>query len=349
MLFRSSITPSTYTANIVSYDGNTCTATLDKAVNISLGYNTNYGQLTSSYTIDGTYTNYLLAVQNGGVDKMSTNEKGEWSGVFILPPNTFRTGERVFRVDNRFAPADPSSATTWAESTFTASGLATKSQAINFSPSVSSAKNVFTRTQIRNNVLISTATVTQRWDPVAQTFILDAENYPNGAYISSAKFFFATKPTDSDTPVSLSVVGTLNGYPNGETLDGSIVTLSPDQVNTSSTPHYLDSTTYTEFRFDAPIYIQPNVLYAFILHSQSTDYNLYTASQNGTAIPSTVKNLPTDPTPSSITKIGTSPYVGTLFESQNSITWTAEQTKSLMFVVDRCVLDRKSTRLNSSH
>ena len=52
-----------------------------------------------------------------------------------------------------------------------------------------------------------------------------------------------------------------------------------------------------------------------------------------------MKNLPTDPTPSSITKIGTSPYVGTLFESQNSITWTAEQTKSLMFVVDRCVFD----------
>ena len=134
-------------------------------------------------------------------------------------------------------------------------------------------------------------------------------------------------------------VGTLNGYPNGETLDGSIVTLTPDKINTSLAPHYLDSTTYTEFMFDAPVYIQPGVLYSFILHSQSTDYNLYVAAQNGTAVPSTVKNLPSDPTPTAITKIGTSPYVGTLFESQNSITWTAEQTKSLMFVVDRCVFD----------
>ena len=43
------------------------------------------------------------------------------------------------------------------------------------------------------------------------------------------------------------------------------------------------------------------------------------------------------------TKIGAAPYVGSLFESQNGITWTAEQSKDLMMVIDRCVFDVNAT------
>ena len=50
-----------------------------------------------------------------------------------------------------------------------------------------------------------------------------------------------------------------------------------------------------------------------------------------------VKNLPTDPTPATITKINSAPYVGSLFVSQNSQTWTADQNESMMFTIDRCV------------
>ena len=111
----------------------------------------------------------------------------------------------------------------------------------------------------------------------------------------------------------------------------------PSQVNANSTPHYLDSNTYTKFEFDAPVYVQSGVLYAILIKSSSPDYNLYLAQQNQTAIPSSAKAKPTDPNPSLPTKIGTAPYVGALFESQNGITWTADQTKDLMFVIDRCV------------
>jgi hypothetical protein len=105
--------------------------------------------------------------------------------------------------------------------------------------------------------------------------------------------------------------------------------LQPYQVNTSSTPYYLDSTTGTKFVFNAPVYIQPGVLYAFIVKSTSTDYTLYYGQQNQIAIPSTNNGVSS--------KIGAAPYVGALFESQNSITWTADQTKDLMFIIDRCV------------
>jgi hypothetical protein len=333
---KASVSTQTYTATITAYDGPSRIATLSTPVNAAIGFNCAIGGLVvSTYSLSGTVTSYLISKQSGGVPALSTNEQGDFVGVFTIPQNTFQTGTRIFRVDNRTTAADPGSATSWSEATFTASGLSTTSQSIDFSPSITAAKNTFTRTQYRDNVLVNTSTVLNPWDPVAQTFIIDKKNYPNGAFLSSAKFFFQSKPTTSSAPVELSIVGTLNGYPNGQTLDNSIVQLTPDQVNVSATPHYLDSTTYTEFTFPAPVYIQPNILYSFILHSSSTEYNVYTASQNATALASSVKNLPTDATPTAITKIGTAPYVGSLFESQNSITWTADQTKALMFVVNR--------------
>jgi hypothetical protein len=329
-----------YTATITAYDGPSRIATLSRQVNLSLGYNIFVGGIiTSTYSLSGTHYNYKSAIAQGGVATLSTNENGDFVGIFNIPQGVFKTGERVFRVDNRTTPEDSGSATTYSEATFTASGLSTTSQRLDFAPSISAAKNTFIRTQYRDNILINTSTTTNPWDPVAQTFIIDKANYPNGAFINSAKFFFESKPTNSSAPVTLSIVNTLNGYPNGDTLDNSIVTLTPDQVQVSTTPHYLDDTTYTEFKFSAPVYIQPGVLYAFILHSASTDYNVYTAAQNATALASSVKNQPTDTTPTAITKIGTAPYVGALFESQNSITWTADQTKSLMFVVNRCVFN----------
>ena len=123
----------------------------------------------------------------------------------------------------------------------------------------------------------------------------------------------------------------------------------PSQVNVADNvntfPHYLDSTTYTEFVFDAPVYIQPNVLYAFMVKSNSPDYNLYYAQQNQIAIPSTAKANATDSNPTNPTKIGSAPYIGALFESQNSSTWTADQTKDLMFVIDRCVFATTTAKI----
>jgi hypothetical protein len=119
--------------------------------------------------------------------------------------------------------------------------------------------------------------------------------------------------------------------------------LSSSQVITSSAPHYLDSSTYTEFVFDAPVYIQPGVLYAFMLETSTPDYQVYYAQQNSIAVPSTAKANKTDANPTNTTKIGASPYVGALFESQNSITWTADQTKNLMFVIDNCIFDITKT------
>jgi hypothetical protein len=339
----------TYTANVINYVGSSKIATLDVPVNVSSGFNATVGSsLTSTYKILGNTsyannTSYVTALINGKAPQISSNEAGNFSAIFSIPTSTFQNGQRQLRVDNRTVSTDPSSATTFATATFTASGLSTTSQALDFAPSIDSAKNTFSSTQYAYNQLVATSYSVTPYDPVAQTFIIDKANYPNGVFLSSARFFFQSKPTTSNTPVTLSIVGTLNGYPNGSTLDHSFVSKTPDQVNVSATPHYLDSATYTEFVFDSPVYIQPDKLYAFILKSNSTEYNVYIAGQGSTAISSSVKNLPTDTTPSVVTKIGTSPYVGSLFVSQNAITWTAEQTKALMMVINQAVFDTTQT------
>lgn len=284
------------------------------------------------------------------IGSLSTNEQGNFYGIFTVPANRFHTGQRVFRVDNRINDNE-GSVTTYAEGTFFAEGLQVNKQNIDFGASPSGAKDTFVQTAQRtssyttNTSDVNTATYYTPYDPVAQSFIIDPTNFPNGAFLSSAKFFFASKPgSPTDTsPITLSIVGTLNGYPNGATLDHSIVSLTPSQVQTSSQPQYLDSTTYTEFKFSAPVYIQPGVLYAFILKSNSNEYTMWTASNGDTALASSVKNAPTDPLPSTITKISTAPYVGGIFLSQNSQTWTPDQNQSLMFTIDRCVFDTSQT------
>jgi hypothetical protein len=256
-------------------------------------------------------------------------------------------------MDNRFN-GNESTITTYAEGTFYASGLQTNVQNIDFGASPSGAKDTFSQSKKKDVITYSTTvdvTTTSSFtfippeprDPVAQTFIIDKDNFPNGAFITSVKVFFKEKPTSDAAPVTLSIVGTLNGYPNGSTLDNSIVTLPAFKIKTSESPQYLDETTYTEFVFKSPVYIQSEVMYAFIMKSSSNEYLLYTASNGDTALPSSVKNLATDPYPSSITKIGAAPYVGALFLSQNSQTWTADQNQSLMFTIERAKFDITKT------
>jgi hypothetical protein len=313
------------------YTGNTiyiCAGTgKNQAVTISNYYGANQVAVLSS----------SVTIANGdiySIGSFSTDETGSFYGIFNLPENTFHTGQRVLRIDNSTG-GNKTSATTYAEATYYAEGLQTTQQQVDFGASPAGARGTFTQTSQQQ--LTSVSISQTPWDPVAQSFIVSKKNYPNGIFLNSIKLFFRSKPTTENVPVSLYMVGTLNGYPNGDTLDHSVVTLTPDMVNISETPQYLDSTTSTIFQFSVPVYIQSDVLYSFIVKSDSNQYTLWTAANGDTAVSSSAKNLPTDNTPSVVTKIGGAPYVGGLFISQNSQTWTADQNQALMMVADQCV------------
>lgn len=328
-----------FMANIIAYDGATRTATLDTNVNISMGTSAQYGRLQSTYSLRGTIGSIADAIHHGNAaPSLSTDERGQFMAIFNLPGSTFHTGQRVFRIDNRTVAGDPTTATTFAQALFTAGGLQSFVNQNALSPSIDSSASILTPINQQTYSIISNPS---KRDPIAQSFIVSKENYPNGVFLKSIKLFFAPfqSSTRPDIPVTVSIVGTLNGVPNGKALDYSTVVVGAEKINTSATPHYLDAKTYTEFVFSAPVYIQSGVLYAFIINSSTSDYNVYYGQQNRVAIPSTGKGQPTDADPSTPTKIGATPYIGGLFESQNSITWTAEQSKQLMFVIEQCVFD----------
>ena len=330
---------SVYTANVTAYNGVTRTATLDTPVNVTLGYNNVLGNLGSAYSLSGNNTSVAAAIGYANtIQQLSTDEHGQFVGIFNIPGSLFYTGQRIFRIDNRVngpTGTDPSSATTYAESTFYATGIQSTAQDLHYAASVDASASNFTRTNDNGfNIVPQTPNI----DPIAQTFIVSKTNYPNGVFLNSVKLFFAPfqSNTKQSAAVTVSVVGTLNGYPNGQKLPYSTVTLPASKIVTSSTPYYTNASTYTEFKFAAPVYIQPGVLYAFMVESASSDYILYYAQQNQSVNPpSTAAGQQT--------KIGQASYVGSLFESQNSITWTADQTKDLMFVIDRCVFDISQT------
>nr|QMP83619.1 MAG: hypothetical protein [Caudoviricetes sp.] len=411
---------------------------------------------------------------NPRIDKLKTDESGNVSGIFYLPGNTFHTGEKPFRVDNRLG-GNPGTETTFAETKFFALSLNQQKQNLNFAPDLASSPGTFKRSdqqyydttsynkvvetietaeiirptptptptpsptppcpgnkpKVVQRVLLrnlrSTASigspfwnlwgqfptpgnmmgipiggsgwtsdlfdptivyaawqvplytwsnasftpklneigVTQNYgsgsaifsidnielgcekiplhDPVCQTFIFYANEYPNGCFIKSIKAFFRNKPADGGLPVTCYLLGTTNGYPDGEYLSNAVATLAPKDVKVSTTPHVLDPDTYTEFEFPVPVYVKPETMYAVMLKSDTNEYTAYTAKLGDFAISSTAKNLPTDPNPTTPFRISTTPYIGSLFLSQNTITWDSDQNQDLMFVIERCLFDITQT------
>ena len=325
-----------YTTDIETYDHLTRTITINplKPVNISTGMNTYLGKdITSTYSMSGIQLSVADAIHEGNtISQLSTTSDGKFVGLFNIPGSKFNTGSKIFRIDNRIQSSDPASATTFAEATFLAGNCQNNE---NFgSPSHDSSSKPFNKYNIINTGNSSA------YDPIAQTFIVNGTSYPNGVFIKSIKLFFAHKDLTKD--VTVSIVGTVNGFPSGKILDNSSVSKHPNQVNATDHPHYLDPLTYTEFEFSAPVYIKQDTLYAFLVQSGSSVYDLWMATQNQVAVVSTTSILPKG-TPVGDPKIGGTPYCGALFESQGGLSWTGDFSSDLMFTIDQCKFDITKT------
>jgi hypothetical protein len=326
----------TYTTSITDYDHITRTITINplSPVNISVGYNKYLNKdITSTYSMSGIQLSPADAIHEGNTtSQLATTSTGKFVGLFNIPGSKFNTGSKIFRIDNRIDSFEPDSATTFAEATFLA-GNAYNNE--NFgAPSFDSASKGFNKFNVVNKANSSS------YDPIAQTFIVDGKSYPNGVFIKSVKLFFAHKDTNKD--VTVSIVSTVNGFPSGKILDNSVVSKHPNEVKVSLTPHYLNATTYTEFEFKAPIYLKQDTLYAILVQSASSAYDVWIAKQNQLAVGSTTSVNPGG-TQVGTPKIGATPYCGALFESQAGLSWTADLSADMMFVIDQCKFDITQT------
>lgn len=117
---------------ITAYNGTTKVATLSSAI---------------SYTAGDVYS----------IGPIQSNEVGNVCGVFYIPNGYFKTGERLFRLDNRVVTQTATeflyqkgTETTSTEATFYAQGLSRKIQDAEFSPSYAGAKSLIQQTQTQN-------------------------------------------------------------------------------------------------------------------------------------------------------------------------------------------------------
>jgi hypothetical protein len=258
---------------------------------------------------------------------------------------------RVNRYSGRMIPSSGRGWTNWllaAQAHFQAYGSTLYYWPVAFNADISNIPNVGTNwSQDRAFYAIDnyekSCDIIQVHDPVCQTFIFYANEYPNGCFIKSIRAFFRNKPADHGLPVTCYLLGTTNGYPDGDYLSNAISTLYPKDVNISRTPHILDPSTYTEFEFPVPVYVKPETMYSVMLKTDTNEYTVYTAKLGDFAISSTAKNLPTDADPETPFKISTTPYIGSLFLSQNTITWDSDQNQDLMFSIQRCDFDITKT------
>ena len=175
----------------------------------------------------------------------------------------------------------------------------------------------------------------RRRDPIAQSFQIQNEN---GGFITSVDIFFATSPNSIDavgtndpndnTPITLELRPLRSGVPSqDETIPGSQVTLTPSDVNvkpfTSTVTMAQIRNNPTTFTFDAPIYLEGNTSYAVVLIANTQAYNVYVADLTEFVVNSTSRRITSQPT------------LGSFFSSQNTVTWTPNQFRDMMFRVRR--------------
>lgn len=268
--------------------------------------------------------------------RLRSDKVGSLSGTFYLPGNQFKTGEKIFRVDNRTG-GNQGTETTFAQTKFFASSLNVQKQNLNFSsdPSKISGSRTTSSTSNTVNTVKQTSAVTKivnYVDPVCQSFIVYSNEAPNGAFVKSVKLFFKTKPVSHNAPVTVAILETINGYPSGDFLPHSTVVMNTDEIKVSESPSMDDESTWTEFEFPVPVYIRPETMYALLVRTSSNEYFIWTAELGEYALSSTAGGLTNY-------KIAQTPYVGELFLSQNTITWAADQNKDLMFQLTRCDFD----------
>ena len=285
-----------------------------------------YNTSTKVATVDGTISSnvsnsYIYSI---GVNK--SNKLGQVSGVFYPPAATFRSGERNFRYTESFNNTYDTDAISFAEHTFVSSGVkVNKTTLVDTVYNIgASAKVVGTTTspQLLSSTVQTRVTAAWNVDPLAQTFFVDPQVYPNGMFLSSADLFFKSKD-DDNLPVHIQIRPTVNGAPHTDFwYPESVVTKYPSEVNVSDTPSSTSVTSLTKFEFDSPVFLKPG-LYALVVISDSPDYTLWVAEKGST----TLRNE----------FVATNPYIGTLYKSQNSMEYVPYINEDMMFVLNRCV------------
>ena len=162
-------------------------------------------------------------------------------------------------------------------------------------------------------------------DPIAQSFRLP-EAMIAGGIVTEIDVFFRTRPT-GDIPVRLQIRPMIAGVPDKTFI--AEVQMDRDDVNIPGNLNDLTTVraTPTTFTFTKPVVLKPNEDYAFVLIADTTDYNVFVARTGELELGS------------SSLRISRQPSMGSMFLSQNGVTWSPDQERDIMFSMRAAVFD----------
>jgi hypothetical protein len=207
-------------------------------------------------------------------------------------------------------------------------------------------------------------------DPLAQTFRVP-EGYSDGIFIDSVDLCFGRKPNIWGPPVYVEIRTTVNGVPSSDfVLEHSVVEKQVNKVNIADAinsniqrswenplditqldpkvPNFISEDSYTRFNFSRPIYLESNQEYAIVVRSNSTDYECWYASTDGSIVKNMQNLLESNQTVNKNTGTYTKQFQGVMFRSQNGRTWTENQQQDLMFRINKCKWNASKTSANTA-
>ena len=307
------------TSNITGYTAASRTADVSPAFT-AVSTNTIYsiGDSRSLYSANSTPRSW-------------TSQRGMTCGVFHFPDPSANTnyittvGDRMFKILDNFQN-DDNDFTTRAEYRFTSQGLVVdQTQIIERS----------SRTTVRDISPPPPRPVQTPFigrsghDPVAQHFFVPQNEYPEGMFLSSVDLFFKNK--GNILPVEVQIRPMINGIPDSNiVLPGATAIKQPNEIKVSDNPDSSNSSTYTRFTFPSPVYLEGNGDYAFVVLTNSYEYDMYVAEQGQAMLGSN----------RIVTK---QPYAYSMFKGQNAKTYTPIQSETVMFRLNKAVFENSGS------
>jgi len=277
------------------------------------------------------------------IGQFKTDYRGEVSGVFVIPSTAdvrFRTGERQFTLVDSFSGTLEGSATNGSVK-YTASGMLQTSE----NTLLTTRQPVIQRTDLTDARTVVTSKVTDTvigrqvvgwYDPLAQTFLVDQTFHPSGVMLTGIRLL--VKTSDPNIPLAIQLRPVVNGFPHSsQVIPGSDIVLNASDINLCSEETLAakyaaglnpldDATLYTQANFSGPVFLQQGAEYCVVLLANSVLYQVYVVRMGSTILGTS--RISSD-----------QPYLGVLFKSQNSTTWTPVQEEDLTFRLLRAEFD----------
>lgn len=265
---------------------------------------------------------------------------GDQSGRYISSTKQFSTGERLFKLENASTSASSNSYATTQyvgtgqlQTTQRVFGVFQEQSDIQIVPQpeqVSEPQTVYVNGDVKTYVYIQGhryellgGGALKYIDPLAQSFLIENQTYPYGVYVTHVDLFFA-RAGGSGIPITVKLRAMDAGVPSPNVVlgKGTIDLTQIKVIPAGTTPDVSNPNHRTRCYFDSPVFLEAGLSYAISVETNSNEFELFVAEMGKKVIGT--DNL-----------IAEQPIGGVFFKSQNSETWTPEQTQDLMFVLYR--------------